>query len=37
MNVALREEEDLDDNALLQVRGLSNQDDLDGLDIAAYS
>jgi len=37
MNLALLEEEDLDDNSLLQVRGLSNQDDLDGLDIAAYS
>ena len=37
MNLALLEEEELNDNELVQVKGLSNQDDLDGGDIAAYS
>jgi hypothetical protein len=37
MNLSLLEEQDFDDNSLVQVRGLSNQDDLDGGDIAAYS
>jgi hypothetical protein len=37
MNLALLEEQELGDNALVQMTGYSNQDDLDVTDIAAYS